>query len=525
MTISFELDDYLASGVERDICVPVEVGQGEMDQAVPACRLEMTVGGQTRDIWLSGNRTNPLEPPPPRHVVFGETVYALAYDVDRKPLGFEIKLDDFEVGFEPGTQQATKFESQIRLTDKSEGIRDEMHTIWMNHPMDHRGYTFYQSRYITDIDPATRRPTGRFQSVFQVATNPGRPIIYGGCMLIVLGIFAQFYMKAGVFSDGGRKERAQAAARARAAATKARETAHRTGRGTGRPVDDDTTTRRGQESPGGLTMRRFAKHPAALALAAALASGVTAGAAETALRPGTGAAYDRLGHVAVMHHGRVKPLDTVAREEVKQIYGRETIVLRDPREEIAKVLDADPSGKPGGTKWKVDKWGPVGAFLEWTVRPEFWDDQPFILVDYLPLRRAVLAGTIKSRLEAVAAKETTPDTEKARLKALATDPEVTAAALTAFVRGSKLPAQDRESIAELTAKLTEEHKWLTPRELESATLAGQDGRPALRFLELRRRRGRQEGAVRPQSEVGRAADRGRAPRHRRRPAAHDLPGL
>jgi hypothetical protein len=225
MAISFELDDFLASGVERDICVPVEVGQGEMDQAVPACRVDMTVAGETREVWLRGNATNPLEPPPPRRVAFGDTVYELAYDVDRKPLGFELKLEDFDVGFEPGTPQATKFESTVRLTDKSEGIRDDKRVIWMNHPMDHRGYTFYQSRYVSDIDPRTRRPTGRFQSVFQVATNPGRPIIYGGCLLIVLGVFAQFYMRAGVFTAGAWQEKAKAAARARAAATKAREAA------------------------------------------------------------------------------------------------------------------------------------------------------------------------------------------------------------------------------------------------------------------------------------------------------------
>jgi ABC-type transport system involved in cytochrome c biogenesis permease subunit len=223
-------------------------------------------------------------------------------------------------------------------------------------------------------------------------------------------------------------------------------------------------------------MRRFAKHPAALVVTAALASGLTARAAETVERPGTGPAYEKLGQVAVMHHGRVKPLDTVAREEVKQIYGRETITLHDPREEVAKILDADKASQSGGTKGKVDKWGPVGAFLEWTIRPEFWDDQPFILVDYLPLRRAVMAGTIKSRLEAIAAKETTPESEKQGLRAMAVDSEVTATALTAFVRGSKLPAHDRETIAELAAKLTEEHKWLSPRELREATIAGPEGR-------------------------------------------------
>ena len=245
MTISFEVDDYLPSGVEKDICVPVEVPQGEMDQQVAACRVEMTVGGETKEFWLSRNRVDSLKPPPPKHVVFGDTVYSLAYDVDRKPLGFDVKLDDFEIDFEPGTPQPTKFESKVRLTDKSEscdlslmssvndvgeiprrgrdllivasvkgvlhfrsfdldgkrvvdtdeekltekakelealkgqlaglwpphvltkgekrrvieaatamGLRDDPRTIWMNHPTDHRGYTFYQMRYVAERRPA-----------------------------------------------------------------------------------------------------------------------------------------------------------------------------------------------------------------------------------------------------------------------------------------------------------------------------------------------------------------------------------
>jgi hypothetical protein len=223
MTLSFELDDFIPSGSEKDIYVPAFVPQGEMDQQVAACLAEMTVGDETKQIWLSGNRVNKLEPPPRRLVAFGEKIYALAYDVDRKPLGFEIKLDDFDVGFEPGTQQATKFESKVRLTDKSENVRDEPHKIWMNHPMDHQGYTFYQMRYWPDRDLETGQTTGLFQSVFQVATNPGRPIIYGGCLLVVLGTFVQFYMRAGVFTDGGKKERERAAARVRAAETKGRD--------------------------------------------------------------------------------------------------------------------------------------------------------------------------------------------------------------------------------------------------------------------------------------------------------------
>jgi ABC-type transport system involved in cytochrome c biogenesis permease subunit len=229
-------------------------------------------------------------------------------------------------------------------------------------------------------------------------------------------------------------------------------------------------------------MRRFAKQTAGLLLAAALASGPAARAAEKVERPGSGPAYDLAGQVAVMHQGRVKPLDTVAREEVKQVYGRETISLRDPHEEIAKILDTEVSSKSGEPEWKVEKWAPVAAFLGWTVRPEFWDDRPFILVDYLPLRRAVMAGTIASRLKAIAEKPGTPEAEKDRLRSMAVEPELTATVLTAYVRGSKLPAQDRETIAELAAKLTEEHKWLSPRELQDATIAGQPGAPPLPFM-------------------------------------------
>ena len=209
MTITFEVDKYMPAGVEKSIYEPVVLAKGQMGNGIAACHAEMTVGGQTKDVWIS--RSENLDPPPPRTVAFRDAVYQVMYDVDRKPLGFELKLDDFDTGFEPGTEQATHFESKVRLTDKSAGITDQPHTIWMNHPLDHRGYTFYQSNYIRVRDPHTGQETGQFQSVFQVATNPGRPVIYGGCLLVVLGTFLQFYMRAGIFTDGGKREREQAA--------------------------------------------------------------------------------------------------------------------------------------------------------------------------------------------------------------------------------------------------------------------------------------------------------------------------
>jgi hypothetical protein len=211
MTISFAVDLYLPSAIEKQIYEPIVLPKGQMGNGIAACRAEMTVDGQTKEVWLS--RSASLDPPPSVTVAFRDVVYEILYDVDRKPLGFELKLDDFDTGFEPGTEQATHFESKVRLTDKSAGIKDQPHTIWMNHPLDYRGYTFYQSNYIRVRDPHTNQFTGEFQSVFQVATNPGRPIIYSGCALVVLGTFLQFYMRAGIFTDGGKKERERTLAR------------------------------------------------------------------------------------------------------------------------------------------------------------------------------------------------------------------------------------------------------------------------------------------------------------------------
>ncbi len=75
---------------------------------------------------------------------------------------------------------------------------------------------------------------------------------------------------------------------------------------------------------------------------------------------GTGPAYVTLGKLAVLHEGRVKPLDTFAREEVKQIFGRETIKLLDPTRDN-KV---------------VETWGPVAAAFDWSVRPTSGTTRP-----------------------------------------------------------------------------------------------------------------------------------------------------
>jgi hypothetical protein len=205
MTIRFRVEDYLASGIEKQVFEPVVLPKGQMDNAIAASLIQLSVGDTTRDLWFQ--RSESFEGPAFRPVAFGDRLYEIAYDVDRRPLGFDLKLEDFEVGFEPGTEQPTRFVSQVRLTDQALGISEKPHTISMNEPLTHRGFTFYQMSYAPIQDPQTGQRTGQFQSVFQVGIDPGRGIKYAGCALVVLGTFLQFYMRAGIFTDGGKRER------------------------------------------------------------------------------------------------------------------------------------------------------------------------------------------------------------------------------------------------------------------------------------------------------------------------------
>src|SRR4051794_1325645 len=75
------------------------------------------------------------------------------------------------------------------------------------------------------------------------------------------------------------------------------------------------------------------------------------------VRVGAGRAYVILGDIPVQHRGRVKPLNSLALEEIQRISGCPAIQL------------PGPEGKSTVT------WEPVATILDWSARPEFWDEQ------------------------------------------------------------------------------------------------------------------------------------------------------
>ncbi|MCY2935441.1 MAG: cytochrome c biogenesis protein ResB [Planctomycetota bacterium] len=201
MAGKLRVDNFLPSGSEKLTYVSANLPVGQKGNGLPAIHCKMTAQGTTKEFWV---RRSPDLKPLYQPVRIDSEVYEVAYDVDRKDLDFEIKLVNFEAGVDPGTEQASSFESQIELTDSKEKILGKPITISMNNPLIWRGYTFYQSNYIPATDENGRR-TGDFISVFQVRHDRVWGITYMGCLIIVTGIFLQFYMRSGPFKSRSAK--------------------------------------------------------------------------------------------------------------------------------------------------------------------------------------------------------------------------------------------------------------------------------------------------------------------------------
>lgn len=138
----------------------------------PAVRVRLTgASGNPREIWLPKYT--------PRSLMFGDARYDLIYGNKVIPLGFEVKLNRFRVGYYPGTRRPRSFESHVTITDPATG-RAQDRIISMNNPASHGGYTFYQSDY--DLLPEGNR------TVLSVSRGPDRPVVYAGYFATILGM-------------------------------------------------------------------------------------------------------------------------------------------------------------------------------------------------------------------------------------------------------------------------------------------------------------------------------------------------
>lgn len=138
--------------------------------------IEILGGGKSLGVWLVS-----LGLGAPQVFVHEGKPYRLALRTTRFYYPFSLHLKHFTHDRYPGTNIPKNFSSLLRLQDSEKG-EDRDVLIYMNHPLRHRGLTFYQASF----------GKGDQLSILQVVKNPVWVTPYVACLLVSLGLAWQF---------------------------------------------------------------------------------------------------------------------------------------------------------------------------------------------------------------------------------------------------------------------------------------------------------------------------------------------
>lgn len=141
------------------------------ENRMPAMLVRIRSGADAQDVWVQKHR--------PRPINIDGKMYDLRFGDRPVPLGFQLTLDRFRIGYYPGTRRPRSFESHITVVNPNTG-RTQSQVISMNHPADLGAYTLYQSSYKQD--------GGRSISYLSVARDPGQLVTFIGYIGMVVGM-------------------------------------------------------------------------------------------------------------------------------------------------------------------------------------------------------------------------------------------------------------------------------------------------------------------------------------------------
>lgn len=223
--------------------------------------------------------------------------YELALRFRREYKPYQVTLKDVSRINYGGTETPRDYSSTILITDKDSGAVQEGRT-WMNNPIRYRGETFYQSQY--NLDRASNTEiTG-----LQVVENSGWVIPYVTCMMVMVGMLAHF---GGTFlTFAGRYDRGLVTGKTpanlpeSAAQTAEQKSAHTDGK-----VVVAASSPRGRWLPAVMGIG------AVLFVAGYFAKPERSGRSLTD--------WPAIAKLPVQHEGRIKPLDTVAKNVLQVI--------------------------------------------------------------------------------------------------------------------------------------------------------------------------------------------------------------
>jgi ABC-type transport system involved in cytochrome c biogenesis permease subunit len=242
----------------------------------------------------------------PTTVPLGDKKYDLSLRFKRIYKPYTLKLDDVKSEKYLGTETARNFSSDVEILDGS-GEPRTAH-IWMNNPLRYAGETFYQSQ--VDVD----RISGKEQTGLQVVSNTGWMLPYVSCMIVGVGMLFQFSITLLRFLN--RRDRTIASTESqepgRAAPPNVSERAS-----SNRPARSQITSN--------LEPKKTPWLEYAFTAAVVLGfGGYTLSFARAPHVPDDAFNFTEAGKIPVVYQGRVKPLDTLARNTLKIISWKES---------------------------------------------------------------------------------------------------------------------------------------------------------------------------------------------------------
>ena len=161
----------------------------EAEQNVPGLYAEFrpVAGGVSQEAILWGGALAPYT------LTMGDRKFAVTLTKQKWEMPFTVRLDEFTAVYHPGSDIPAKFESHI--TKIEDGVEEKV-KIWMNHPLRHEGYTFFQRSFGSE-EPDVM--TGRQFSVFDVVRNPADQWPLYSLIVVGLGLLAHFLQKLGSY--------------------------------------------------------------------------------------------------------------------------------------------------------------------------------------------------------------------------------------------------------------------------------------------------------------------------------------
>jgi cytochrome c-type biogenesis protein CcsB len=166
----------LISAKEKIVSETNPLFKGKNGIKLSAVIVDVTYKGEKKEVAMFGQGKG--QKGFSKKVIIAGTPFAFEWGSKIVKLPFSIKLLEFQLDRYPGSLSPMSYASEVEVIDKGKNITMPFR-IYMNHVLNYGGYRFYQSSYDQD----------ELGTILSVNKDPGKWPTYLGYFLLALGLF------------------------------------------------------------------------------------------------------------------------------------------------------------------------------------------------------------------------------------------------------------------------------------------------------------------------------------------------